>query len=361
MALAVAHLIGHVDFGGAERQVVNLLNAIAATKPILILIDAGRPNELLAQLDPAVKVIRVPCRISRLPLEARRLARLLRAHNISVLHSHMFWPNVYGALAASIADTPVFVTTEHGRNPWKRPWHRWLERKLISRIARRRICVSEDVLKIRVAEDGLSASQLAVVPNGTFVGELPVRNVNTPRRLLAVGRLVPAKDYQNLLAALHQLASRGIEVELQIAGEGPLRRELESECSRLGLASRVRFLGNRDDVASLLSQADIFVMSSRREGQPLALLEAMAAGMPIVSTAVGGVPATVRDGVEALLVPPADAGSLANALQKLVADPEAAARLGRNAYQRVRENFSIEVGAAAHLSLYQTLLAEAAA
>ena len=356
----ICHVVGHLNFGGAERQIVNLLNALISLRPTLILTTDHQNNDLLPQLDRAVRVVQNPCRLARMPFDVHRLAQLLRKLRIDVLHSHMFWPNLYAARAAVAASVPVFVTTEHGINPWKRPWHRWLERHVISRRAQRRICVSDDIRRMRIQEDRLPPSQLVVIPNGTPIpargrDERPMAN---PVLLLAVGRLVPAKDFPTLLRAIRHLRKDGYHVLLRIAGEGPLRSELEQLARSLDVVANVQFLGNRPDVQELLQSSDVFVMSSRREGQPLVLLEAMAAEIPIVATTAGGIPNTVRSGVEALLVPAGDHVALAAALEQLITDPAQARALAQNAKRRVTTDFSIEAIASAHLDLYAQCLSE---
>ncbi len=359
--IRICYLIGHLNFGGAERQVVNLLNSMAPYEPLLILTDTGQANDLLGELDKRIKVIRQPCRLSRLPADVRALGGILREQRVQVLHSHMFWPSLYGALAANAGGVPVLITTEHGLNPWKRWWHRWLERNVISRRAAVRICVSEDILINREKRDGIARAQLLVLPNGTAIRDVNRRTTIDVPRVLAVGRLVAPKDFASLLQAARLLAERGVEFQLDIAGDGPLRDELEGLRRDLSLEKRVHLLGSRSDVAALMDQADIFVISSLREGQPLVLLEAMAAALPIVSTRVGGIPSTVSDGDEAFLVPPGNPEALATSLAELMEKPALAAAMGQRARERAIADFSIAAVADAHLSLYADCLRKIAA
>lgn len=354
--LRVCHMIGHVNIGGAERQVVNLVNALGGLGPVLLLTDPHGDDDLLGSVDPRVRIVRSPCRRSRLPADVLQLARRLRELQIDVLHTHMFWPSLYGAVAARLARIPVMVTTEHGMNPWKRRWHRWCERHLISGIARRRICVSEDILQNRLLRDGLPRDQLMVLPNGTAMRPVAAKAVPERPRLFAAGRLVLPKDFDNLLTAMRLLLDGGLEATLAIAGEGPMRSSLETRIRELRLERHVTLLGSRQDVPALMDASDIFVISSSREGQPLALLEAMASSMPIVSTEVGGIPHTVESGKEALLVPPGRPDLLAKGMERLIREPALAEALGRRARQRAADQFSITAVADMHLRLYRQLL-----
>lgn len=356
--LRVCHLIGHVNFGGAERQVVNLINALHSLCPVLLLTDRDADNQLLPEIHKDVQVIRIPCRRSSFVIDVMRLARELRRLEIDVLHTHMFWPSLYGAMAAWLAGVPVMVTTEHGLNPWKRAWHRWCERHVISAVASRRICVSEEILRNRLERDLLPAEQLKLVPNGTQIRAVVEKAMSAPPRLLSVGRLVPPKDYANLLRAVRGLLDSGVEVVLQVAGDGPLRESLAEQIQALGLDSRVTLLGSRQDVSALMDMSDIFVISSSREGQPLVLLEAMAASMPIVTTGVGGIPQTVDHEREALVVPADNPQAISAAIARLIREPSLREALGRQARRRATSQFSITAVAARHLELYQELVAQ---
>jgi glycosyltransferase involved in cell wall biosynthesis len=357
--MRIAHLIGSVALGGAERVVVNLLNALVEERPTLVLMDRREGNDLLSELDSRIEVLRVPCRRSRMPRDVVRLAKALRSRRIEVLHSHMFGASLNGALAARIGRIPVFVTSEHGRNTWKKPWHRWVERNVISRYADARICVSEDIRDVRRQRDRIPQDKLVVIPNGSQLGTPGSDVLHAVPEVLAVGRLIDAKDYPTLLRAAGLLRDQGRRFVLKIVGDGPLREALVRESVAAKLDSHVEWLGSRRDVNVLMPACDVFVLSSIREGQPMVLLEAMAAARPIVATRVGGIPETVRDGAEALLVPPGNPAALAEAIARLLDDRALARRLGENARARMREKFSIEAMAQAHLNLYTQLLAGA--
>ena len=142
-----------------------------------------------------------------------------------------------------------------------------------------------------------------------------------------------------------------------IVGDGPERARLEAEIRRLGLEGAVVLAGDRDDVAAMLARADVFVLSSTSEGLPLSILEAMAAGLPVVASSVGGVPEAVEDGETGLLVPPRDPVRLAAALERLLVDPALRRRLGSNGRERVRQHFGLEAFQQAHVAVYRRELA----
>lgn len=339
--MVIAQVISNLSIGGAERLFVNLCNALHDDRVVVVLLgDAEIQPSLEAGLRDDIEVRRLRMRKRAWYRDVKALAGLLEETGCDVVHTHMFWPNLYGALAARRAGIPL-VTSEHGRNEWKNGWHRWLEVKVISRVARLRLCVSKDILERRREVDGVPASLLRLVPNGTVVP--PEIDAGTRGTVVgSVGRLVDAKDYPTLIRAVAILAGRGADIQLEIVGDGPERSRIEEVIARQGIASRVKLAGLRTDVAEWLARWAVFASSSTREGQPVALLEAMASGLPSVVTAVGGVPDTLADGVEGIVVPPMNPEALADGLQRLLDEPELRNAMGRAARKRVIRDFSIQ-------------------
>lgn len=340
--MVIAQVISDLSIGGAERLFVNLCNALEADKVIVVLVgDAKKQPNFSDELRKDAEVHRVRVRQRSWIRDVWNLSRLFREAGCDVVHTHMFWPNLYGSLAARLAGVPVVVTSEHGRNEWKRKWHKWLEVNIISRYADARLCVSQDILQRRRDADGVPENLLKLVPNGTAVPS--VAGLEQQERVIgSVGRLVDAKDYPTLIKAISALARRGTDTRLEIVGEGTARGEIEAAIRREGVDSRVTLAGSQTNVSDWLARWSIFVSSSVREGQPVALLEAMAAGLPSVVTAVGGVPDTLADGVEGIVVPPKNPEALADGIQRLLDNAQLRSSYGRAARERVIQDFSIE-------------------
>jgi glycosyltransferase involved in cell wall biosynthesis len=172
--------------------------------------------------------------------------------------------------------------------------------------------------------------------------------------LVYIGRLSPEKNVEVLLEAVARLRQRGVELRLLLAGEGPEREALEAVVASRRLGDRVRFLGFQSDTFGLLRRAGAFVLPSRTEGVPMALLEAMAAGVPVVASAVGGIPGVT--GGDALLVAPGDAGALADALERVLTDAALATVLRRGARRRYLDEFTVGRMADRYLAFYQSVL-----
>lgn len=325
-----------------------------SAKTYVVCLERPETGQLSSLLPASVECIWLGFRARYAPYHVWKLARLLRTLEVDVVHTHMFSPNLYGVLAATLARVPVIVTSEHGKNPWKNSAHRWVERAVISRFAHKRICVSEDILRIRRDLDGVPEGKLAYIPNGTEIGPAAV----APRRgrfvFGTIGRLVPAKDYRTLIRALGLLRDKGRAVELTIVGDGPERASLEAEIADLALTSVIHLAGFQSDTQTWLGRFHVFVLSSIREGQPMVLLEAMASGLPIVATRVGGIPDTIADESEGLLVEPGDPEGLARAMEALLLDEKKSSELGANARRRCRDDFSIQAICDRHLRVYRT-------
>jgi glycosyltransferase involved in cell wall biosynthesis len=334
--------------GGAERLLVSFAQ-IADRKRFDLRAAYLLPwkNHLVAQLGelgvPAV------CLDSRREVDPRwvhRLRSLVRARRIDVVHAHspMVAALARPALRALPSrDRPVLMGTEH--NVWSshHPLTRWAN-LLTLPLEAATIAVSDEVRSSMPTRLGRRAE---VVIHGVDVDAIASRRrerdaaraelgVRRDELLVAtVANLRANKDYPTMLAAARRLADAGQPVHFVSVGQGPLARELEAERDALGLGDRFQFLGYREDPIRVLVAADVFCLSSRFEGLPISLLEAMAAGLPVVATRVGGVPSVVTDGREGRLVPAGDPAALAAALAEFH-DPALLSRFARAAAERAR-------------------------
>jgi glycosyltransferase involved in cell wall biosynthesis len=287
---------------------------------------------------------------------AQELAAMLRRRRVDVVHSHEFTMAVYGAAAARLARCS-HVITMHGNQMMMRRWRRRAALRMAFRFSDAVVAVSSDTKHTLDERLGLGSTVVRVIPNGVAVprgdrdhvrAELGIR----PGQLLvlASGSLVERKGHAVLIRALASLGT--LAWRLAIAGQGREREALVELSEELGVSDRVHILGFRDDMPDVLAAADIFAMPSLWEGLPLALLEAMAAGKPIVASATSGIPEAVTPELDGLLTAPGDVEALAAALQRVLGDAALRERLGSAAAARVAAEFSFDSMIRSYEALY---------
>jgi len=295
-----------------------------------------------------------------------QLREWLRARRFALFHGHagIGWEGQVGVYAARAAGVPVVVRTEHLPYLLTAPEQR-TDHRLVLRQIDRLICVSEAVrASFRAA--GVAEHQLRTVRNGID----PPPPIATDQRalraglglppsarlILTVGRLTAQKGYHVLAGAVPAVAARHPDAHFVWVGGGPLEGELRARVRDAGLADRVHLVGQRADIPALMAAAALFVLPSRFEGLPLVVLEAMAAGLPVVGTRVCGTTEAIVDGVTGRLVEAGDAADLAAALLETLAQPERAARWGRAGKRRVAQEFGAARMAAETAAIYEGLL-----
>jgi glycosyltransferase involved in cell wall biosynthesis len=287
----------------------------------------------------------------------RGMTAMLRRRGVDVLHSHEFTMAVYGTAAARLLGR-AHVITMHGNQTTTTRWRRRMLLRMAFHMSQATIGVSADTKRHLDDQLRLDPRTVQVVPNGVPV---PSGDGARVRRelgmssdellVLATGSLVPRKGHAVLMQALAALRSDQ-RWQLAIAGGGPERARLETLRDELGVGARVHLLGHRNDVGDLLDAADVFAMPSLWEGLPLALLEAMAAGKPVVASATSGIPEAITPDVDGVLAPPGDVSALSTALQQLLSDGALRARLGAAAASRAARQFSIDTMTSAYERVY---------
>ena len=281
------------------------------------------------------------------------LVRLCRRLRPELVHANSSKAGVLGRLAAWLARVPVRVFTVHGwafkaTSGLASTAYLWADRAMRP-LTTETICVSQTELDAGRRARTCDPARTTVIHNGVPAPAEPARLDGRPPRVLSVGRLKEPKTFVTLVRALARLDPSSFTAA--IVGDGPDRAAVERE-----VRGPVELLGERDDVHAQLLASDLFVLSSGSEGLPLSVLEAMAAGLPVVASDVGGVPELVGDA--GVLVPPHDEEALANAIAGLLADPERRRALGAAARERVQREFSLEQMQAAHVALYERLLGD---
>lgn len=298
---------------------------------------------------------------------ARRVAAALRDRDIELIHAHQYTPFFYAALAKALCGLrPKLILTEHGRHFPDRvsPLRRAVNRLVLDRLADAVTACCRFSADGLSKVDGFAGGRIAVIENGIEVDHYgPPADKPTAkervgldagrRYIIHVARHHPVKDQPTLLRGFAAAELPG--VDLLMAGDGPLRSDLESLAAELRVADRVKFLGIRTDIADLMRAADVFALTSVSEAASLTLLEAMASGLPAVVTDVGGNPEIVRHEREGLLLPRGDAAGCADAFRRLFRDPEFAAALGTAGRRRAQERYRLDRTVGQYHDLYRSL------
>lgn len=356
--LVIAQVIGGLNIGGAEKHFVNLVNAFSTHDCNAFFTGKKQDEETLhSQLASHVSQSSIVIRKRSFPRGVLALAREFVKLGCDVVHTHMFWANVFGVLAARIAGVPVIVTTEHGENRWKKAHHRWLERNVISRFSDRRFCVSKSILERRRDVDGVPKAQLQLMPNGTVVPEVsaPDREVVEPV-IGSIGRFVKQKDFGLFVDIIAALRQKGYAVKGCLVGDGPDMDMVRHKVSELGLDDAIELPGMVTETDKWFRYFDIYAITSTEEGLPVSLLEAMSYGLPVVASDVGAISKVIRSEDEGIVVPAGEKNRFVDAIATFLDDPELAIRTGKNSRQRIIDDFSIEAIARRYESAYLGIL-----
>lgn len=364
--LRITHLVENLERGGLERVVIDLaLEQVAQglkVQVICLFSEGLLARELVAAGIPVIACNKVRGFDWR---AVGKIRALLRNHKTQILHSHNPIPNYYGVLASLFINGLTVVNTRHGMG--NAPFNVRLE--LLYRISLVRTAlvamVCESARLNFIQHRIVARTKAKVVPNGIRLSLFRPYSENTHGSTLAalnlsedslcivnVGRLNPVKDHATLLHAMVHVSATVRNAVLVIVGGGKLQRELEALTKKLGIENAVRFLGDRDDVKSLLPGFNIFVLSSLSEGYSISLLEACASALPIIATDVGGNAEIVKPGINGMLVEPSRAQLMANAIIKLARDPNLRIEMGQRGREWVETNGTVEIMAQRYMELY---------
>jgi glycosyltransferase involved in cell wall biosynthesis len=285
-------------------------------------------------------------------------ARWCRRINVRIVHTCELYANIFGLPAAALAGVELrignrreLVTPDktRGHLAWQRAAYR----------AAHAVVANSAAAAEQLRREGVPSAKIRVIPNGVDCAALspaPRMPARPIRRVVTVANLRPEKGHDTLILAASRIVDERPDTEFLIVGDGPLRESLEQQVACRGLGSRVQFLGERNDVPALLASSDLFVLPSRSEACPNSVLEAMAAGLPLVASRVGGVPELVESGAHGLLVDPDRPDELAAAMLNLMNRPQFAFGLGHAARERVERQFSFDRMVSGFEHLYRSEL-----
>jgi glycosyltransferase involved in cell wall biosynthesis len=366
--MRIIQIIDSLDWGGAQKLQVIFANQVRSLDVHLTIIalhnrDCGisiHADLAAAGAEPIYLPAPRILNIKRL----RRILQIIREKNVDLIHSHLTFANILGAIVGWLTNTPVIATLHSERFDHIDPRWQLMEKWALRYGARKIIAVGQSVISGHNSR--LGTKKMLLVPNA--VPEFPAITLEKKKSirrelvaesgsilLISVGRLSPPKGYFDLLLSFTTVAREHRNIHLLIVGGGELFADLKAKIDACGMAGRVQLLGQRNDVPDLLMASDIYVSASHWEGLPIVILEALAAGLPIVATEVGDIPQVVIDGT-GILVPSHSPNQLAAAINSLISDPAKTKRLGENAKAHVNENYHPKVWANRIMSIYREVI-----
>jgi glycosyltransferase involved in cell wall biosynthesis len=370
VTITVLHVFSGDLWAGAEVMIHHLLCRLRADPAVRILALALNEGTLTAKLrECGIEVLVVPEEGASFPSIVQRSRRALRGRRIDLIHSHRLKENAVGFCLARLLGAGPLVATVHGlpepgaTAPGGKPGIRWPVRAnfvLLRRAFRTVVAVSHEMRRELVGRYRVGAEKVVVIHNGI---PLPGKEEEPPAgeqtlRVGSVGRLVAVKDYDLFLETAALLARGSRPVRFGILGDGPLLAQLRERAQALGIGALVEFGAPVTDPSPFYRSLDLYLSTSVHEGIPLSILEAMAAGRPVVAPRVGGIPEIITREDEGLLVPTRRPEDFAAACLALLDDPSRRRAMGDAGRARVRSAFSDAAMAAGYTGLYHTLLGD---
>jgi glycosyltransferase involved in cell wall biosynthesis len=342
----ILQVINSLDCGGLEKLTLDLVKGLKSRGHNVTICCLEGLGELYGNNLDGVEAMSLKKKTGLdigLPF---RLASYIRQKRPSVIHTHNPGPLLYGTIAGRIAGVPVIINTRHGRAARHTSGLIWKMNDSL-------VAISHDAKNELLKTNTVKPGKIAIIHNGVNLKEFnsnPENSLNEKKKLGleasyiigTVSRLSWEKDQFALIKAFTKVAAVEPCAKLVFVGDGDLRNDLESLAKKLGLGDKVIFLSFRNDISSVIRSFDIFALSSLMEGISLSLLEAMASRKPVVVTDVGGNPEVVVDGVTGFLVPPKEPQKMADAIVKIMQNPELAQKMGEAGRRRVEAKFSLE-------------------
>jgi glycosyltransferase involved in cell wall biosynthesis len=358
----IAVVMSNFGAGGTERQMIELVRRLDRRRwdvHVACLRDEGVWLDRIMSAAPCAAFPIRSFKRPRVLFQLRSFARWCRRHRFPIVHTVDAAANIFGLPGAALAGVPVRVGTRRDLDPG-RPATTLLTQRAAYACAHV-IVANAQAVADRLRRERVPEGKVAVVPNGLDVGLFAIQRVARPvRRVVMVANLRPEKGHDVLIDAASDVLARFHDARFDVIGGGNEHARLVALARTRGVAHAVSFLGHSDTIPEHLAAADAFVLPSRTEAMSNAVLEAMAAALPVVVSAVGGIPEVIEHGVTGLLVPPGDARALANALGTLMDDESMAARLGTAARAHVDGRYSFDRMVASFEHIYLTELRRAA-
>ena len=341
--LHIIHLTTDSALGGTEKMIVEIASSLSKQRFQSTVVTL-KPGGYLEQLceNKNLDYISVNMKSKLDFMAVFRLFKLIKNNNVDILHTYLFHANIIGRVIGKLCKVPVIFSGQRNIDLWRKNYHNFIDR-LTSKFCSKIISNSSAGKKFLIEDVGINQDKLLVVPNGIDVSNYKIakRDSSDFINIIVVASLTSKKGHSYLLRAFQKLFEYNNKVYLQVIGTGPLKNELEELSRSLKINKNVTFLGFRSNIIDYLEQADIFVLPSLWEGMPVALMEAMACGLPCLASNVGGVKELIDNNINGILVEPKDVDALyENMLRLINSSSEVGDKLGTGARRKIVECYS---------------------
>lgn len=361
--IKIAHIITDLDIGGAEIMLFRTLcNASDKYEHFVIsLLSIGSVGNMIKK--KGYKIYTLNLKRWNFPISFMKLILILKNERPHIVHNYLFHADILGRIAATIMRVPIVISSLRNENIGGRLRERILG--MTDFCVDKVTAVSQNVAKTHISKGTTRKDKISVIYNGLELSDDRPTDISSLRQnmhigndsfiLLTIASLEIKKGHIFLLNTVEILKGKGYNIMLIIVGEGRERNRLEEEIINKRLNNEVILTGEKNNISELLSMSNLFILPSIWEGLPNALLEAMAAGLPVIATRVGGVPEVITDNETGLLVESKDSGALAEAIERMIKDGPLRERLAQRAKACVKKNFDIKNTVIATEKLYEEL------
>jgi glycosyltransferase involved in cell wall biosynthesis len=347
----ILHMVEDLNIGGLERVVESIVIGLNNDKydiEVWCLAKGGTIADCLIEKGINLRILGMKSYYN--PYNILKLSYYLKKSRITIIHLHGYFGNTFGRLSAVFAGVPIKIAHIH-TTYYKFKKRNICIEKLLSYFTDKIICISKATKKFVEEFEGISEKKTCLIYNGVS----PVRELSYKPNLkriscnfskddiiaITVASLVHHKGHRILIDAISIISKKFKNLKLFILGDGPLRGTLESHVRDKGLESTIIFIGKKNDVFSYLKISDLFILPSiEREGLGLALIEAMASGLPLIGTDIGGIPEVIENNVNGIMIPPDNTNSLAEAIERLITDQKLRNEMGKEGKRIFKEKFS---------------------
>lgn len=364
----ILHVISKLPIGGVETLLLMILRNMDKQKLFPIVCSLTNKGEIGKEIeDLGIEVVCLNKLKHRFDWTiVRDIFQLIKQKNIKIVFSYQYHANLYGRLGATIAQVPCTVASVHNVYTIDKKIHRRVINKYLAKFTDKIVAVSKAVKEDILRYDSISDNKVEIIYNGVEMNKFLDMNGNSIRsefgisldtRVIGtVGRLTPQKGQRHLLEAMSKIKEKFPRIVLLMVGDGPMKDELKNYARILGLNDTVIFTGPRRDIPSLLAAMDIFVLPSLWEGLSISLIEAMAAGKPVITTDIPPIREVINSEKAGILVPPHKSKAIADAIELLLRNKNLAESLGIAAWERAFSTFNIETTIHQYTNIFEDIL-----